>query len=156
MVIWLQGVLLTDSRETSETAHQVLWPQSDRMKHNETWHRPNTNYHLSVIHLGYYRNLSIAVHESWFLSSLKLNAIHCAFCKNAKTPCIGSVMSVMQNESENNWASMNAKHAIEESPFRTWHSWRQVFTGNSITRCNDAVMRSESVYWLRVSFCERK
>lgn len=60
------------------------------MKHDTG---PNTNYHLPVIHLGDYRNLSIAVRESWFFFQLE-NArgpkSHCAFCKNAKSPCIGS------------------------------------------------------------------
>lgn len=57
---------------------------------------------------------------------------------------------LIQNESENNWASVNTKHAIEESPSRTWHSWRQVFTVNSITRCNDtdAVRAANARVWL--------
>lgn len=105
MVIWLQGVLLTDSRETREAAHQVLWPQSDRMKHNETWHRPNTNYHLSVIHLGHYRNLSIAVHEGWYLFQLEIECgpkSHCAICKKAKALCIRSASF---------WCKMSGKTA---------------------------------------------
>lgn len=139
MVIWLGGMLLTDSRETRETAHQVLWPQSDRMKHNETWHRPNTNYHLPVIHLGDYRHPSVAVDESWFffqLESARRPKSHCTFFK-CKIAVHQASEFMMQNESDNKWALVNTKHAIEESSSCTWHSWRQVFTVNSITRCND-------------------
>lgn len=57
---------------------------------------------------------------------------------------------LMQNEAENNWASVNTKHAIEESPSRTWHRWRQVFTVNSVTTCNDtdAVRAANAWVWL--------
>lgn len=59
---------------------------------------------------------------------------------------------LMHTESEISWTSVNTKHAIEETTSNAWHSWRQVFTVNSITRYNDtgALQLTSWVWWVAI------